>query len=717
MNDYNKKYNPVPIPKPGRERLSRNPGPASDSGIPNQNMPPAGAPPHFSQNSKPQPLNKSGMSSEDFYEIEYDSGPFPGVGRFVLKSQKIEPPPRDEIRELFQQMRDIAREERFLNYHGSKFYDKKVQQENARIFYRQGLFMKDFEDHYENMVPFSSYFPNYQMMGYEQLRTYFTWRTKLRQGEITEASLSYAFLYLYELLNNIGVENPADGLAKLVSFWDMARTYHKEVDKYVLKWIKDYHIYYELPWSFKDFIVEKGLGAHYPNILNPDDNFDLLCSISKYDVRKSGFYNDDTVGLIRDCFDFVIHRLREAFTEHSMSLDNFLFQPPKNMTPWTPFRDALFYSETQRPDRQVVLSEKEIYICRENKWMFHSIITTESGKQLIGYVLKQMEAALRKAVKYKYKLSANLNSLGPATTDTLRQAGISLETLVEEAVKDFYRETTKTVVSVDPGALDRIRQEALLTQEKLIVPEEEAALGGADLVSAIMYHSNTTTPSIGSPELTAASSGRPAAGLENETAAAVSGQESASYMKTMPDGQLTLNPEMLSAWLCETPASETDIVKTESGSNTSTIMAEPRSAAPESAAPDPWQNLLNALNDTEKQALFILWREQAGNAASFLEAPPFPADGSRAAAVSQPSNSQSAMEMTDLLTDSIKQFAQKRNIMLEVLIDGINDKAMDQIGDSLLDGEFAFYEDYTDQIEGMVKHIWQDKSPQESPIS
>ena len=34
-----------------------------------------------------------------FYEIEYDSHPIKGVGRFVLKSQKIEPQEKDEIRE------------------------------------------------------------------------------------------------------------------------------------------------------------------------------------------------------------------------------------------------------------------------------------------------------------------------------------------------------------------------------------------------------------------------------------------------------------------------------------------------------------------------------------------------------------------------------------------------------------------------------------------
>ena len=56
--------------------------------------------------------------------------------------------------------------------------------------------------------------------------------------------------------------------------------------------------------------------------------------------------------------------------------------------------------------------------------------------------------------------------------DELRKDGISLEETVTAAVEEFYREATKTVVKVDNASLEKIRQEALATQERLIVPEE-----------------------------------------------------------------------------------------------------------------------------------------------------------------------------------------------------------------------------------------------------
>ena len=111
------------------------------------------------------------------------------------------------------------------------------------------------------------------MMGYGQLRTYFTWRTKVRQGDILQTSLSYVFLYLYELLNNIGVESPQEGMERLMLLWDAYRVYDESIDKYVLRWLKDYHIYYELPWSFRDFVQRHNLSPPLSEAVCPGRRF------------------------------------------------------------------------------------------------------------------------------------------------------------------------------------------------------------------------------------------------------------------------------------------------------------------------------------------------------------------------------------------------------------------------------------------------------------
>ncbi len=555
--------------------------------------------------------------NEDFfYEIEYDACPMPGVGRFVRRPNKIQRPERDAVRERFDRMRDIARAERSSYFGSSRFYDSRTRAENSRIFYKQGKFMEDFEDDCEKAVPCSAYFTDYQMLGYDQLRTYFTWRTNVRQGEIQNISLSYAFLYVYELLNNIGVEGPEEALEALMDFWDVFRFYAGSIDKYMIRWLKDYHIYYELPWSFKEFAEKNGIAAHYPTLSDPKDRFGLLSAVSAYDIRKSKFF-PGREELIRDCFNAVTETLDQALAQKGLSLDAFVFHTARKMPEWTPFKGALFYPHIRQRDRRVVLSEKEVYLCSENKWSCSAAITMESGKGLIGYVMKQEESLLRKALGYPYKLSARPDMIGEGIRNTCAQAGISVKQLVTESVMRFYREATRTVVRIDEHALEKIRREALITQEKLMVPEEE-------------------------PQEKLPDGAFPDTELEAPEVSDLAGQKEQLFEEDFSLKELSKGQE--SAPL--EPVQERDLT------------------------PDtPWEALWQELSCTEREALHIILQKES--------AP----------------DRQAALK---LLTD-------RQGMMLEVLAEGINEKAMDFVGDALLDEEFAVYEDYTEQLKGIME--------------
>ena len=518
-----------------------------------------------------------------FYEMEYNSSPISGFEKSVMKSkpQKIDEPEKDETRELFERMRDIAREHR-SKYGFSRFFDRRVQNENAIIFYKQGLFMRDFADDYANAVQFSQYFPHYQMMGYEQLRTYFTWRTQVRYGSVSDISLSYAFLYIYELLGNIGVSNPQEGLDKLMSFWKAFGEHNKSIDKYMLRWLKDYHIYYDLPHSFKEFVENNDLASYYPRVAEPGDGFDFFCTISKYNIKKSAFFTDETNKMMSDCFAFVMDRIRRDFEAAGMNFDNALFRPTKKVVEWKPFKDALFYDWAKQPNKQVVLSENEIYLCKNNHWTFSTIITTEKGRQFIGYVMKQMESVLREITKYRFKLTANTNMINEDTVRILTKAGLFIEKIIPDAVIAYYREATKTVVTVDHTSLARIRQEALATQKTLIVEEQ------------------------------------------------------------IQQKDLTPGPALFSI-------------------QDQNIFADQAEAEPVQAS-DVWNSFRDILSETELGALSVI------------------VHGS-----------------------DIKSFADECGVMVEVLVDGINEKAMDYIGDNLMDEDFVLYDDYREKVEGLIR--------------
>ena len=53
--------------------------------------------------------------------------------------------------------------------------------------------------------------------------------------------------------------------------------------------------------------------------------------------------------------------------------------------------------------------------------------------------------------------------------------------------------------------------------------------------------------------------------------------------------------------------------------------------------------------------------------------------------------------------ESLAAVAARQGMMPEVLADGINEKAVDTVGDSLLDGALALYEDYLEPVKGMLE--------------
>ena len=98
------------------------------------------------------------------------------------------------------------------------------------FFYLQATLMADFEDDcpYQGTLskPYSAHVQRHERPA--GLRGYFTWRTQVRAGNVEETSLSFAFVYLYELLCGIGCADAQDGFRAIKSFWETYRTFAPE---------------------------------------------------------------------------------------------------------------------------------------------------------------------------------------------------------------------------------------------------------------------------------------------------------------------------------------------------------------------------------------------------------------------------------------------------------------------------------------------------------
>ena len=107
-------------------------------------------------------------------------------------------------------------------------------QSRESVFMKQAKLLANFEDDYAYECNVVRYYPTYQALTDQELRGYFSWRTKLRRGNIQKTCLSFAFLYIYELINQVGITDPMDGYQKLKAFRDA----YGQLDEGILSYLQ-----------------------------------------------------------------------------------------------------------------------------------------------------------------------------------------------------------------------------------------------------------------------------------------------------------------------------------------------------------------------------------------------------------------------------------------------------------------------------------------------
>ncbi|MCL2202965.1 MAG: TerB N-terminal domain-containing protein [Defluviitaleaceae bacterium] len=378
--------------------------------------------------------------------------------------QPIAPRAYDPLRARFRDMRLIA------NYTPYSYPN------DGWLFHEQAKFMADVVDDYPHRTAFSAFYPYYQRMGYEQLRTYFTWRTVVRGGAYPFVGASYLFLYIYELLSCIGVAGPEEGLRRLVALWRPYREAVPALNQYLPGWIKDFHIYYPMAQPFADFVREGKLERFYSGgeTATKDDPAARWMKHSGYDMANSKFYAGNEE-LVQDYLPAVFHALREWCAP--AQLEDVVLYDVSDSGFWKPFAQALFYPWLAQRDRRVEMPGREVYHCRDNRWSLERAMPFSGSRELVGYILRKTESLLRRLTKHRHKLTADPQVL-VHSGKKLAKAGLTLAGLdetIEQSVLAHHRERNKIAVTVDPGSLARIREEAQGTQDKLTVEEEAAA--------------------------------------------------------------------------------------------------------------------------------------------------------------------------------------------------------------------------------------------------
>ncbi len=372
---------------------------------------------------------------------------------------------------------DIYREERILKrtlqYFGNATPEIiKMKQIAARItnrdrcFYEQGKFMENYEDNFRFSGPCNKYFPTYRDMSMSELRGYFTWRTAVRRGQMLSAPIAFIFMYIYELINQIGVSSPEDGFSKLMRIWESYKTEAPRITWYMSNWLIDYVAYYNLDKSLvKDIYSgqsDEALGVLVNRSSKTDEEvFAALSSLSSYSVEKSRFYKeypDDFAAVAVSVFD----KLNDYFEKkYTYSLTTRLFGR-NTVSAHYMFISAVFFDRMPNRTFDYVFNDMLKFHCRSGRWTCEHRCESKEQSTALGDLIRNIDLFMRKAYGCKYPLKAK--NYSPLTEKIIAE---SIDELLEKKKKNNRRE-----VEIDISALSSIRASAEKTCESLLTEEE-----------------------------------------------------------------------------------------------------------------------------------------------------------------------------------------------------------------------------------------------------
>lgn len=365
----------------------------------------------------------------------------------------------------------------------------------AELFYRQGLLMADFEDDCPYNGTFKSYFPTYNAMSDRQLRGYFTWRAQVRRKKVEETSTSFAFLYLYELICGIGVDNPLDGFRKIKAFWESYRAYEPGIDRFARVWLQDYAVFHGLDPKLlsdsKTVLFDKALielrraardieplptpatpatkrrKSSEPTLPLPPDEareerlMAAINALSTYNLGNSRINHAHHRDLRHVACAVYVRMARYYDTHRKSGIVASLFGEETAM-PYTMFASAVFFAPERHKDCEYRLDPVHIYRCQNGFWECMRIHGSRQKSSKLGEMMRACDQRLRLA----------LDPAHPLKEEKVPKylAKIIDDEIVAWLSWDAAHQPVK--IDIDLSQLGHIRNAAAQTREALLIDEE-----------------------------------------------------------------------------------------------------------------------------------------------------------------------------------------------------------------------------------------------------
>lgn len=384
----------------------------------------------------------------------------------------------------------------------------------AELFYRQGLLMADFEDDCPYNGTFKSYFPTYNAMSDRQLRGYFTWRAQVRRGTVEETSTSFAFLYLYELICGIGVDDPLDGFNKIKAFWDVYRAFEPGIDRFARVWLQDYAVFHgldpkllrdsktvmfdnaliELRRAARDLVPAPAPSGQTPKRrktseptlpLPPDEVREerlmaAINALSTYNLSNSRLDRSHHRDLRHVACAVYVRMARYYDTHRKTGIVASLFGEETAM-PYTMFASAVFFAPERHEDCEYRLDPIHIYRCQNGFWECMRIHGSRQKSSKLGEMMRACDQRLRLA----------LDPAHPLKEEKVPKylAKIIDDEIVAWLSWDAAHQPVK--IDIDLSRLGHIRSAAAQTREALLIDEEREDSAPVEAEATLIEQPNT----------------------------------------------------------------------------------------------------------------------------------------------------------------------------------------------------------------------------------
>ena len=392
------------------------------------------------------------------------AAPSPVYGDTAIHfSERIPVLPKDPVPDRIGQMRSL------YEYENGSFQLK------CRNFYRQGVFMQDYEDDAPWTGEFVCYFPTYRDLTLRQLRGYFSWRTRIRKGEYHPIPTSAAYLYVYELLNGIGAASPEDSLVKLAEFlagYVESGVGDKRMRKNIQRWMLDFAVLHDLPPDFArryaapDLLREDEAlySLRYPAGCTDEEVFSALCTLGGEKLADSpviiGYAAEG-----KHLFSEVWRRAASSYHRGRKDLFTACFGELASYK-WYPLANAVYYSQHNPEDRNYVFDDSRTYRCRNGTWTVERYESLSFDRKLFQSFIHAADRKLRFYLKTgRYLREKKEEAWAEPYIDAVIEADIFAKA-----------EAAKPKLAIDLSGLDRIREDAKATRDSLLTEEERMEL-------------------------------------------------------------------------------------------------------------------------------------------------------------------------------------------------------------------------------------------------